>query len=702
MKLNYRLILSLIIGLACLTPTTNAQFVNFEETWKEFLVNTKTSNISKLTKPGKDNKIDYAKYALMYATTNFCNSRLGESKGFIRDIEGIGVGVYSTIPGYKARFEDLQAKIKAYHNVEKLWGRFMRSRDVSLEELKQEEIAKTVCEKGTLAKYFYMVAHANYCDGDIASAMSNFENRVLKLAERTSLKVSDVPGLEDEVAKMKAFFQGLRVLGPAWKSYVQSGVSNGIDVELPLFECNAVPNMKEYVLRAAADLCQFGAPMLKKIKAVQSKNTQPLGDDLAAKIKWLEEEVGKSNAALSVLERAWADFTPDDQLSGEKKYGYEYCRKDALVKAYVMDGLLNTCEIGQEMLDKIRAIEKEHNPPLNDVVFGKINKLDTRIKQYAEESANLDKVWTDFVSNKDTLLAPYKLADFYCDKIQQIKSWTIKGHMNACAEGQGYLVKIEQLQQTESLALDEELSCRVLRLRIKVWDCRWWELVRQARKETHEERERFGPPSADIMQGDLNSDQQPCETTVEYTPLGYIGIRYVIKTYLCQDIDLAKMGDPEYYKKIATWVDTEVLQKYCEEGLRCKEEFFIYLEGHTDGNAFRGARYKNSLDIPEGTPFTHFIDGEEMDTVTMREITNSLKSNMELGIARAWTVKNQLDFMEVPIKIGAFEHPDDEKGGEFRRIEIELNITNLLLDFYEKRLNELWIASGIGDRPEEC
>ena len=35
---------------------------------------------------------------------------------------------------------------------------------------------------------------------------------------------------------------------------------------------------------------------------------------------------------------------------------------------------------------------------------------------------------------------------------------------------------------------------------------------------------------------------------------------------------------------------------------------------------------------------------------------SGLKSNMELGIARAWTVKNQLDFMEVPIKIGAFEH----------------------------------------------
>ncbi len=702
MIVHFRLFACLFLGFAFFISSSNAQFVNFEETWKEFLVNTKTSNISKLTKPSKENKIDYLKYSLMYATTNFCNSRLGESKGFIRDIESIGLGVYSTIPGYKNRFEDLQAKIEAYHNVDKLWGRFMRSKDVTLEELEAEDIAKLVCEKGTLAKYFYTKAHAHYCRGDVINAMGDFENRVLKLAERTSLKVSDVPGLESEVAKMKAFFIGLKKVGPAWKKYLETDTSPGIDVELPVFDCYAIPNMKEYVLRAAADLCTHGAPMLKKIQALQAVNTHEIEPRLAQKIKWLEEEVGKSNADLSTLENTWDDFVPDEALSSPKKYGYEYCRKDALVKAYTMDGLLNTCEQGQAMLDKIRMVEKEYNPPLNDIVRGKIKKLETRLQQYATESANLDQLWSTFVQNNDTLTAPYQLADFYCDQIQQVKSWTIKGHLDACPSGQEYLDKIDQFQKTNSLEFDEELNCRIHRLRIKVWDCRWWELVRQARKETHEEREQFGPPSAGIMQGDLNSEQQPCETTVEYTPLGYIGIRYVIKTYLCQDIDLAKMGDPEYYKKIATWVDAEVLQKYCEEGLRCKEEFFIYLEGHTDGNAFRGARYKNSLDIPEGTPFTHFVDGVEMDTVTMRAITNSLKSNMELGIARAWTVKNQLDFMEVPIKIGAFEHPDEEKGGEYRRIEIELNITNLLLDFYEKRLNELWVNSGIGDRPEEC
>jgi hypothetical protein len=164
------------------------------------------------------------------------------------------------------------------------------------------------------------------------------------------------------------------------------------------------------------------------------------------------------------------------------------------------------------------------------------------------------------------------------------------------------------------------------------------------------------------------------------------------------------MGDPEYYKKIATWVDTEVLSKYCESNMRCKEDFYIYLEGHTDGNRFSGAKYDKSLGIPEGTPFTHFVGNNSGSVDTTKEatrnITTDLKSNMELGIARAWTVKQQLDFMKVPITVGAYEHPSGEKGGEFRRIEIELNITNLMLDFYEKTLKELIKESGIGNRPK--
>ncbi len=163
------------------------------------------------------------------------------------------------------------------------------------------------------------------------------------------------------------------------------------------------------------------------------------------------------------------------------------------------------------------------------------------------------------------------------------------------------------------------------------------------------------------------------------------------------------MGDPEYYKKIAKWIDTEVLVKYCTADMRCKKDFIIYIEGHTDGNPFSYFKYKESIAIPKGTPFTHFVGvSDTTQKVTEKELTFELKSNMELGLARAWTVRKQLEFMNVPITVGAYEHPAKEKGGEFRRMEVELNIPNLMLDFFEARLKELLEKSGIGPQPKNC
>lgn len=701
MTKTIRYVLCLVVGIGFFFSNAEAQFVNFEETWKEFLADNKTIDFSELKKPSKDLQIDYLKYTLMYATKHFCAGEIRDAEKLIREIESFTERLYSIIPGYKDKFDDLAGKVKAYHEVDNLWRKFLKTGSVSLAELEIENAAM-VCDKGTLAKYFFMTSSAHYCDANIAEAKNDFENRVIKLVDFTSLKVEDVPGLEANVNIKRQLFTNLPKLGKAWKQYLDTGVSNGLEFELPVVECYSIPSMKEYVLRAAADVCGQGGVMLDKINKLKASNSHPIEPGLAGKIEWLEGEVGQQKADEALLNEAWRDFVPDNELSRDIGFPFEYCNKAAQVKAYVIDGTVNFCEKGQQRLDDIDALRNAENPTLDNATIGKINDLSNRLKNAEKDLSKLDFLWKDFVQNQDTIYGSFQLADFYCDKIAQVKSWTIKGHFDPCDQGQSYLDKIEDLKRSHNLDFDEELSCRVQRLSRKVWWCRYIELVLQARRETHEERERFGPKSALIMKDDLNNDKLPCETTVAYEPLGNIGIRYVITTYLCQDIDLAKMGDPEYYKKIATWVDTEVLQKYCEESMRCKEDFFIYLEGHTDGHAFRGARYKESLEIPEGTAYTHYFEGEALEKTTEREITNSLKNNMELGIARAWSVKQQLDFMGVPITIGAYEHPKEEKGGEYRSVQIELNITNLLLDFYEKRLKELVEESGIGEQPDDC
>ncbi len=808
MRLNLHYLL-LLLGVAFLLPTADAQMVNYEETWQEFLKNPKTASVSKLTEPGKEQVANYLKYSLMYANSHFCADEISDADAFIREVAGISEEKHANIPGFIERYKKMKVSIASYKACDKVWQRFVGGEAIDLKELESEAVlpAKTVCEKGTLCKYFYMTSMYYYCKGDLTKSKGHFQNRVEKLVDKTSFEPKDVEGMEERVKMMKTLWPAIEKLDPAWAELIETNKSPGFDTEIPLIECYSIPNMKEYILRAMADLCGVGDEMLKKIKALQETNKHPIPADVREKIEWLEEHVGKNNDGLAKLNKAWKkfvpenkpsgidfghefvcdraaevkayimdgfadpcgggkkaldkikkirdkhkpalddetvkklkelkarvneeaenlaklneaweDFVPDDKVSGKLDFSFEYCDKEAQIKAYTMDGTINFCEKGKKRLKDIQKLRDSDDPKLADMVIQKIENLQAKQDESDQDLVNLNESWALYVATdkemkweegfpqKDTLVRDsMKLVKSYCDKIAQTKSWCIKGLLDPCDKGEPYLKKIDRLKKKEGLSYDKELTCHVGRLREKVYQCKYWALVLKAWQITYEECARFGPSSSEIMKVKLNEGEMPCETRVEYEQLGKIGIKYTITTVLCQKINLAQMGDPEYYKKIAAWVDAEVLQKYCNTtNWRCKKDFFIYLEGHTDGHRFSGATYDKSLDVPEGTPFTHFVgkpNGGGADTLSKqtRNIRSELKSNMELGIARAWTVKQQLDFMKVPITIGAYEHPSDEKDKDYRRIEIELNITNLFLDFYEKTLGELVEKSGIGSRPK--
>ncbi len=492
------------------------------------------------------------------------------------------------------------------------------------------------------------------------------------------------------------------------------------DMEYPYsFPCDRELDIKAALLDGFKNICSNGSEALKRAQVLKDLHQPNLSQSTRSKWKELAGLIEKENSNVAYLGTFWKDFIPDNTLNRSIDFEFTYCDPINTSKAYVMDGIVHFCEKGiqrrQDIAQSIGAYEDDIPADLKE----KIDFLDQRIAYEELKILQLDSSWHHYVISdslpidredyppKDTALPKLvTLYPTYCDKLAQAKSYLIKGHTNPCQDGETFLKDVMDLKKEYDLSFDAEINCSIEKLTSKIYQCKYWALVLEARRLTHAERELFGPKSSKIMKVDLNSAQQPCETDVVYEPIGYIGVKYVISTYLCQPINLAKMGDPTYYKKIASWVDDEVLTVYCEESMRCKEDFFVYLEGHTDGHRFNGRSYDRSLNIPEGTPYTHFhkVSLEQIDTLqkTTRNITSKLNNNMELGIARAWTVKQQLDFMGVPITIGAFEHPEEEKGGEFRKVDIELNITNLMLDFYEKTLNRLLDESGIGNRPNSC
>ena len=440
--------------------------------------------MSALARPDKAYDIeDYAKYLLMNTNSSFCQSEVNDAESLMTEIRTIDAEVHKSIPGFVKKMEELETKIEAYHSIDAIWKRFLLSKEVKPEELEAVEGAKTNCEKGTLAKYSYMTAYYHLCRGDFPKSKNIFETRTLNLAEKTTMRVEDVEGLAPEVAKMKSLFQNIPKLDIAWKTYVQTGVSPGFDMELPLFPCYPIPNMKEYVLKGMADVCNSGPAMLEKIRQLQAESGPVTDGELVKKVKDLEAAIAHNAANLSALNTAWEAFIPDSKVKHVGKYGYEYCSKEPLIRAYIMDGFTYVCGRAEEMLQKIDALQRPELTALEETTMTKINELAALNEQYQSNGLKIETLWNRFVAQGDTLFEDFQSTEYYCDNIHQVKDWTMKGLCGTCEEGPGYLEKIEAFQQTFEFNFTKELECRVQNLRIRIWDCRYQALLKLAHIE---------------------------------------------------------------------------------------------------------------------------------------------------------------------------------------------------------------------------
>jgi len=462
----------------------SAQTINFDETWKEFLENNKVSNMSQLVKPDKVyDQADYAKYLLMNTNTNFCQSEVSDAETLMTEIQGLDSDVLESIPGFVRKKQELERKIEAYHDIDALWDRFLQTKAVTLEELEAVPAARTNCEKKTLAKYSYMMAYQNLCRGDVSGSKNIFENRTLQLTEKTSLRIEDVEGLAAQVAEMKTLFQTMANLDVAWKTFVSTGVSPGFEGDVPAFTCYPVPAMKALLLNGVLDICKLGPATLEKIRKMQAESGVALDREFEGKVKELEAAIQGNEARLTALNEAWEAFLPDNRVKHVGQYGYDYCDKEPLIRAYILDGFTYVCEKAEESLQKIDALQREELTELEETTMIKINELAALNDRYQSNGVEIEKLWRKFIAQGDTLFVDHRSTDFYCDYIQQVKDWTIAGLCGTCEEGNQYLEKIEDFQETFEFAFVEELECRVRKLRIRVWDCRYQALQKLARVE---------------------------------------------------------------------------------------------------------------------------------------------------------------------------------------------------------------------------
>ena len=497
MRIHYFLF-SLFISLFFIPGTTNAQ--NFEETWKEFLENDKISNMSRLGRPDKRyEQEEYAQFLLMSTNNNFCQSKQETAETMMAELKEMDSDVKESIPGFERKMKDLDVKLKAYHKIDKIWKRFLETRDVTVEELEEVYPPSTICEKQTLVKYSYMTAHYYLCSGDFEKAKKTFVGRTLKIAEKTTLRVKDVEGMAPEVAKMKKLFLNIDDLDEAWDTYVVTGVSPGFNVDMPDFPCFPEPKIKELILKGAADICGSGAKSVRQLKKLDEESGLMPGWEVEEKMEELTAAVEENQAKQRDLNTEWNVFLKTNRIKN-MDYGYEYCDKESLIRAHIMDGYAFVCETADEALFKIDSLQKSvPRVRLDKTTKDKIRELRALKKQYLANGSKIDRLWEEFVSQGDTLIEDFDSTDKYCDHIQEVKDWTMKGLSAHPKEGIAWLEKIDDFTQTFEFKLYKELECRVQKLRIRIWDYRYNLLVDLAKFQAEGDAEVYDEKLSELM-----------------------------------------------------------------------------------------------------------------------------------------------------------------------------------------------------------
>ena len=105
MRLNYYFY-CLFINIFFISATADSQTINFDETWEEFLINNKISNMSELFRPDKEHDpLNYAKYLLMNTNSDFCQSEIKDAENLMAEIQQINPEVLKSIPGFVSKNE---------------------------------------------------------------------------------------------------------------------------------------------------------------------------------------------------------------------------------------------------------------------------------------------------------------------------------------------------------------------------------------------------------------------------------------------------------------------------------------------------------------------------------------------------------------------------------------------------------------------
>ena len=145
------------------------------------------------------------------------------------------------------------------------------------------------------------------------------------MIEKTGYDPAKVPGLSNEIGKVKTLLADLESVNLAWTNFTSTEKSEGFTREIAKENGNLIPNYKVYNLRAMVYLSKFGKENLEKIRELNKTNFNPLPADVQSKVDYLEQEVSKYTGVTAELNQAWNEYVKNDRVSSTLNFKGVFC-----------------------------------------------------------------------------------------------------------------------------------------------------------------------------------------------------------------------------------------------------------------------------------------------------------------------------------------------------------------------------------------
>jgi hypothetical protein len=205
--------------------------------------------------------------------------------------------------------------------------------------------------------------------------------------------------------------------------------------------------------------CAYGRQALDSIAYIRKQYKPDMATLTLSKYKKLKGLVSNDEKAVEMVKKAWKAFLADQSVgeSFDLSREYGHCNKLSEIRAYIIDGSLNTCTNGTMRLDNIEKVMVEYDPELDKITQEKLSILVKKVEAQDKRQEVLQQSWSYFMNKSSVSYELEYEYNFPCDRKMEVMAYLLDGYTDPCLSANYALEQIKKVRDAHDPDLDNEL-----------------------------------------------------------------------------------------------------------------------------------------------------------------------------------------------------------------------------------------------------